>query len=213
MAKGSFATSAALIADLVSFVTDQISDTGLTLPANVALSDRVETALDDFNAATGYYPFIVPEDADEETFTVAIEHTGAAFFRRGAISTEDIVLTVDDIELTAGETNDYVLQRETRDPLAPYTWVKTGKSSGWLEVTGVLGWGMTVPNGAYQCIADMAMMAAVPYMIYKQTGNVAEFAIGSGDLRVKFESGKGALSEGVEAAIKARISRYSMKSL
>lgn len=198
----------------VQEITDRITATGNTVPGTLSIADLRGAAIAWWENQTRFYPFLVTDDSEPQTRTYHEAQNGDLFFGCGFCSDEALSIEIDGT--TEELDTDYVLRRDSGNTGGPYTWAQllsgVGHSFGIIEVSGVVGWGTSIPEDAWEAVLCKAMLPALNVIQAGRNKGIGEIGIGSGDLRVKFaDYGTTFISESKD--IEKLAKKYRLKSL
>lgn len=113
------------------------------------------------------------------------------------------------------EPNTYESGRQP-DFTGPVTWIQLMYGCHprlSVSVTGLRGAYESLPEDVFMAVLQLATMKLVPWLAYKDMGNVAEFEIGNQDLRVKFQDGKLQVLNDARKDILSSVASYKLRSL
>lgn len=209
----------------VDDLQERLEEAGITLSTSNAQS-QISAAIAYWESQT-YAPFLANESDEPVTFNAEYLESGVVLFKRGMVSSEAISVAYGAFTWTEGPLNNYVLRREWQNDLTgPYTWAKVNGTVTWVpfnweqyvQVTGIAGYGFSIPDDVWEGIVDMALMRTLPWGAMSSSVNplglFRRIAIGNQDQDVTFATDGTAAVRGVlQQGIKQLTNRYAVSAI
>jgi hypothetical protein len=184
MAQNSYPTLAELQA--------RLTEAGITTVSDTTAQANLDAAISWWESNT-YAPFL-NTGTTPTTFNAEWLQDGTVLFRRGVLSSQPVTLTYSGTLWTV--TTDYTLRRErASDSSGPYTWARRTTPMQFMlpdydyfvSVSGVIGYGATIPDEVWEGILDMALFRVMPVGFLASGFSVfRRIAIGNQDQDVTF---------------------------